>query len=96
MVSVIGHEIAELATNPLMNGWYAGEDPSFPVEIGDLCEGIYGTGGGGSYMGQTMKGEDGSTFNMNGVRKRRFLIQWLWNPVVSYCTGPNSLDYHHL
>ncbi|KAI3740436.1 hypothetical protein L2E82_30865 [Cichorium intybus] len=40
-------EIQEL-TKSLANAWYAGQDKSFPVEIDDLCEGIYGTGGGGS------------------------------------------------
>ncbi|KAK4480598.1 hypothetical protein RD792_013676 [Penstemon davidsonii] len=91
MISVIAHEIAELSTNPLVNAWYAGGDPVFPVEIADLCEGIYGTGGGGSYTGQMMNGEDGATFNMNGIR-RRFLVQWVWSHVVNYCTGPNALD----
>ncbi|KAJ8771432.1 hypothetical protein K2173_026609 [Erythroxylum novogranatense] len=91
MISVIGHEIAELATNPLVNAWYAGPDPSFPVEIADLCEGIYGTGGGGSYTGQLMEDHDGATYNMNGIR-RRYLVQWVWNHLVNYCTGPNALD----
>ncbi|XP_073064372.1 protein EXORDIUM-like 3 [Primulina eburnea] len=91
MISVIAHEIAELSTNPLINAWYAGQDPVFPVEIADLCEGIYGTGGGGSYTGQMLNGEDGATFNMNGIR-RRFLVQWVWNHLVNYCTGPNALD----
>ncbi|KAF4385437.1 hypothetical protein G4B88_005769 [Cannabis sativa] len=91
MISVIGHEVAELATNPLVNAWYAGQDPSFPVEIADLCEGIYGTGGGGSYTGQLMDGHDGATFNMNGIR-RRFLVQWVWNHLLNYCSGPNALD----
>ncbi|KAG9158571.1 hypothetical protein Leryth_025812 [Lithospermum erythrorhizon] len=92
MISVIGHEIAEVATNPLINAWYAGQDPVFPVEIADLCQGIYGTGGGGSYPGQMLKGKDGATYNMNGVR-RRFLVQWLWNHFFNYCTGPNALDH---
>ncbi|KAM7494606.1 hypothetical protein LguiB_029215 [Lonicera macranthoides] len=91
MISVMAHEIAELATNPLVNAWYAGEDPVAPVEIADLCEGIYGTGGGGSYTGQMMNDRDGATFNMNGIR-RRFLVQWVWNHVLSYCSGPNALD----
>ncbi|KAL2558527.1 Protein EXORDIUM-like 3 [Forsythia ovata] len=91
MISVIGHEIAELSTNPLVNAWYAGQDPVFPVEIADLCEGIYGTGGGGSYTGQMLNGKDGATYNMNGIR-RRFLVQWVWNHMVNYCTGPNALD----
>ncbi|KAG4966703.1 hypothetical protein AAZX31_12G003900 [Glycine max] len=92
MISVIGHEMAELATNPLANAWYAGQDPSFPVEIADLCEGIYGTGGGGSYTGQVLDARDGATYNMNGIR-RRFLVQWVWSHVLNYCTGPNALDH---
>ncbi|KAL8192786.1 hypothetical protein R6Q57_027234 [Mikania cordata] len=91
MISVIAHEMAELASNPLVNAWYAGQDPSFPVEIADLCEGIYGTGGGGSYTGQMLSDKDGATYNMVGIR-RRFLVQWVWNHVVNYCTGPNALD----
>ncbi|GKE85087.1 EXORDIUM-like protein 3 [Tanacetum coccineum] len=91
MISVIAHELAEIASNPLVNAWYAGQDPVFPVEIADLCEGIYGTGGGGSYTGQMMNDADGATYNMHGV-KRRFLVQWVWNHVLNYCTGPNALD----
>ncbi|KAL8148165.1 protein EXORDIUM-like 3 [Apium graveolens] len=91
MISVIGHEIAEMATNPLVNAWYAGSDPVFPVEVADLCEGIYGTGGGGSYTGQMINDKDGATYNMHGLR-RKFLVQWIWNPLLNYCTGPNALD----
>lgn len=91
MISVIGHEIAEMATNPLVNAWYAGSDPIFPVEVADLCEGIYGTGGGGSYTGQMINDKDGATYNMHGIR-RKFLVQWIWNPLLNYCTGPNALD----
>ncbi|KAL8151337.1 hypothetical protein V2J09_021145 [Rumex salicifolius] len=91
MISVIAHEIAEAVTNPLVNAWYAGSDPTAPVEIADLCEGIYGTGGGGSYTGQMLDGSDGATYNMNGIR-RRFLVQWVWNQLLNYCTGPNALD----
>ncbi|KAJ4951907.1 hypothetical protein NE237_028739 [Protea cynaroides] len=91
MISVMAHEIAEVATNPLANAWYAGPDSSFPTEVADLCEGIYGTGGGGSYTGQTLEGEDGAAYNMNGGG-RRFLVQWVWNPVLNYCSGPNALD----
>ncbi|CAL5044843.1 unnamed protein product [Urochloa decumbens] len=93
MVSVIAHELAELASNPLANAWYAGTDPSFPTEIADLCEGIYGTGGGGAYTGQLLTDErSGAAYNVNGVGGRRFLVQWVWNPVLSYCSGPNALD----
>ncbi|OIW05544.1 hypothetical protein TanjilG_23330 [Lupinus angustifolius] len=92
MISVIAHEMAELASNPLANAWYAGQDPTFPVEIADLCEGIYGTGGGGSYTGQLLDAHDGATYNINGIR-RKFLVQWVWSHVLNYCTGPNALDH---
>ncbi|KAJ0964152.1 hypothetical protein J5N97_029274 [Dioscorea zingiberensis] len=92
MISVIGHELAEMASNPFANAWYAG-DPSFPTEIADLCEGIYGTGGGGSYTGQlTVDHHDGAAYNLNGVGGRRFLVQWVWHPALNYCFGPNALD----
>ncbi|KAJ3679920.1 hypothetical protein LUZ60_016198 [Juncus effusus] len=93
MVSVVAHELAEMASNPLVNAWYAGGDPSFPTEIADLCEGIYGTGGGGSYTGQLLTdGENGAAYNVNGVGGRKFLVQWIWNPYLNYCSGPNALD----
>lgn len=92
MISVIGHELAEMSSNPLINAWYAGNDPTAPTEIADLCEGIYGTGGGGSYMGSVLTANDGASYNMNGLKSRRFLVQWVWNPILNYCTGPNALD----
>lgn len=92
MISVIGHELAELASNPLVNAWYAGEDPTAPTEIGDLCEGLYGTGGGGGYIGQVMKDTRGRTFNLHGRNGRNFLVQWIWSPILKACAGPNALD----
>ncbi|KAK6946544.1 Protein EXORDIUM-like [Dillenia turbinata] len=92
MISVIGHELAELASNPLVNAWYAGEDPTAPTEIGDLCEGLYGTGGGGGYIGQIMRDGEGRSYNLNGRRKRKFLVQWIWSDLIKACAGPNALD----
>ncbi|KAF9684721.1 hypothetical protein SADUNF_Sadunf04G0147900 [Salix dunnii] len=92
MISVIGHELAELSSNPLVNAWYAGEDPTAPTEIGDLCEGLYGTGGGGGYIGQVMRDRRSRTFNLNGKRRRKFLVQWIWSPELKACAGPNAMD----
>ncbi|KAH7293460.1 hypothetical protein KP509_28G026600 [Ceratopteris richardii] len=91
MVSVIGHELAELSSNPLINAWYAGNDPTAPTEIADLCEGIYGTGGGGSYMGSVSVDTYGASFNLHGIKRRKYLVQWIWNPIVNYCTGSNFM-----
>ncbi|WOL05222.1 protein EXORDIUM-like 7 [Canna indica] len=92
MVSVIGHELAEMASNPLINAWFAGDDPAAPTEIADLCVGTYGRGSGGGYVGNVFRNSEGVGFNMNGVNGRRFLVQWVWNPVRKGCFGPNAMD----
>ncbi|XP_062096284.1 protein EXORDIUM-like 7 [Humulus lupulus] len=92
MISVIAHELAEVSSNPLVNAWYAGEDPTAPTEIADLCMGVYGTGAGGGYVGKVYKGSWGVGYNVNGVKGRKFMIQWVWNPVRRRCFGPNALD----
>ncbi|KAK8946271.1 hypothetical protein KSP40_PGU001931 [Platanthera guangdongensis] len=92
MVSVIAHELAELSTNPLVNAWYAGDDPTSPAEIADLCEGVYGSGGGGGYTGEVATDVAGRRFNLNGRKGRKFLIQWVWSPVLRACAGPNAVN----
>ncbi|XP_018811542.1 protein EXORDIUM-like 7 [Juglans regia] len=92
MISVIAHELAEVSSNPLVNAWYAGDDPTAPTEIADLCMGVYGTGGGGGYVGKVYRDSWGSGYNVKGVKGRRFLVQWVWNPVKKRCFGPNAAD----
>ncbi|KAF5798208.1 putative protein EXORDIUM [Helianthus annuus] len=91
MISVIAHELAEVSTNPLVNAWYAGDDPSAPDEIADMCLGTYGSGAGGGYVGQVYKDRMGNGYNLNGVKGRRFLVQWVWDPVRKSCFGPNAI-----
>ena len=91
MISVIAHELSEVSTNPLVNAWYAGNDPSAPDEIADLCVGVFGTGAGGGFVGQVYKDKKGNGYNLNGVRGRRFLVQWVWDPVRKSCFGPNAI-----
>ncbi|KAH7373298.1 hypothetical protein KP509_17G049100 [Ceratopteris richardii] len=90
MISVIGHELAEMSSNPLINAWFAGSDPEAPTEIADLCEGMYGPGAGGGYAGVLPLDKRGASYNVNGIRGRRFLVQWLWDPVKKRCYGPNA------
>ncbi|KAL5977496.1 Protein EXORDIUM-like 7 [Asimina triloba] len=92
MISVIAHELAEMASNPLINAWYAGDDPTAPTEIADLCVGVYGSGGGGGYVGMVYRDPQGRGYNVNGVKGRRFMVQWVWNPAKNRCFGPNALD----
>ncbi|KAK9267473.1 hypothetical protein L1049_009899 [Liquidambar formosana] len=92
MISVIAHELAEVTSNPLVNAWYAGDDPTAPTEIADLCVGVYGSGAGGGYVGKVYTDSWGKGYNVNGVRGRRFLVQWVWNPLKRRCFGPNAMD----
>ncbi|KAK3430261.1 hypothetical protein EUGRSUZ_E01783 [Eucalyptus grandis] len=92
MISIIAHELAEVSSNPLVNAWYAGDDPTAPTEIADLCLGMYGSGAGGGYVGAVNKDAWGSGFNLNGVKGRKYLVQWVWNPARRRCYGPNALD----
>ncbi|KAG5033564.1 hypothetical protein JHK85_017546 [Glycine max] len=71
---------------------YADEDPTAPTEIEDLYEGLYEMGGGGGYIGSIMKDDEGRTFNLNGRNGRKFLVQWIWSPILKACAGPNALD----
>ncbi|KAL6196981.1 hypothetical protein ACLB2K_032594 [Fragaria x ananassa] len=92
MISVLAHELAEVSSNPLVNAWYAGDDPTAPTEIADLCMGVYGSGGGGGYVGVVSKDRWGNGYNVNGVKGRKFMVQWVWNPVKRRCFGPNAMD----
>ncbi|GMI82208.1 EXORDIUM LIKE 7 [Hibiscus trionum] len=92
MISVIAHELAESATNPLVNAWYAGNNPTAPGEIADLCLGVYGSGGGGAYVGQVSTDAAGNGYNLNGIKGRRFMVQWVWDLVKKRCFGPNAKD----
>ena len=92
MISVIAHELAEVSSNPLVNAWYAGDDPTAPTEIANLCVCVYGSGGGGGYVGKVFTDSWGNGYNVNGVKGRRFLVQWVWNPLQRRCFGPNAVD----
>ncbi|KAE8688661.1 hypothetical protein F3Y22_tig00110959pilonHSYRG00042 [Hibiscus syriacus] len=52
----------------------------------------YGTDGGGAYAGQVSTDAAGSSYNLNEVKGRRFMVQWVWNPVKKRCFGPNAMD----
>ncbi|MFS7895508.1 putative protein EXORDIUM [Helianthus anomalus] len=88
MISVIRHELVELATNFLRYAWYGGDDPNFQTEVGDLCEGRYGRRGGGAYVGEILTNATGAAYNLNGYL-RKFLVQWIYSHVGHRCVGPN-------
>ena len=92
MISVIAHELAEVSSNPMLNGWYGGEDAMAPTEIADLCLGVYGSGGGGGYMGIVYKDRWRRVYNVNGVGRRKYLIQWVWDLTRNRCFGPNAMN----
>lgn len=92
MISVIAHELAEASTNTYNNGWYAGDDATAPNEIGDLCEGVYGTGAGSGSIRNVYTSPDGSSYNVNGANGRRFMLHWIWDPVRNSGYGPNAVN----
>ncbi|XP_076934840.1 protein EXORDIUM-like 3 [Bidens hawaiensis] len=56
------------------------------VSVADVCLGIYGRGGGPSYPGDVLSDRHGASYNIRGIKKK-FLVQWMWNPVLNDCTG---------
>ena len=92
VISVITHELAEVLSSPLLNAWYAGDDPTAPTKKADLCVGVYGSGGGGEYVGKVFTDSWGNGCNVNWVKGRRFFVQWVWNPLQRRCFGPNAMD----
>lgn len=91
MINVIAQQLAEASTNPYNNGWFAGDETA-PNEIGDLCEGVYGTGAGSGLIGNVNTKPDGSSYNVNGANGRCFLLQWIWDPFRKSCYGPNAVN----
>ncbi|KAJ0699689.1 putative protein EXORDIUM [Helianthus annuus] len=64
------------------------DDPNFQTEVADLCEGLYGRGGGGAYVGEILTDATGAAYNLSGYR-RKFLVQWIYSNVGNRCVGPN-------
>ena len=92
MISVLAHELAGVSSNLLVNAWYARDDPTAPTEIADLCVGVYERWWGWWICGKVFIDSWGNEYNVNGVKGRRFLMQWVWNPLQRRCFGPNAVD----
>lgn len=78
--------IAGAATNPFGGGYYQGEALD-PLEIAGVCGGIYGPYSYPGYPGDLLKDSKGSSFNMYGVRGRKYLVPWIFNPATKQCAG---------
>lgn len=71
-INTLSHEQFESVSDPLFTAWYYQNGAG---EIGDLCNGFFGPGGG--YIEP-----DGSDIIMNG---KPFLVQMEWNNALSGC-----------
>lgn len=69
-ISVTSHEQFESMTDPAGEGWFSDSDGE---EIGDLCEGIYGT-----------VGADGSNLTLNG---NPYFVQTEWSNAQASCAS---------
>ncbi|OAY81857.1 Protein EXORDIUM-like 3 [Ananas comosus] len=77
MVSVVAHELAEMASNPLVNAWYAGADPCFPTEIADLCEASTAPRRRSLHRTAAPRPPHRRRLQRQRGRGRRFLVQWI-------------------
>lgn len=78
--------IAGATTNPYGGGYYQGYE-SDPLEIAGVCGGIYGPYSYPGYPGELLKDSKGTSFNVYGVRRRKFLVPWIFNPATKQCAG---------
>ncbi|KAK9937141.1 hypothetical protein M0R45_013951 [Rubus argutus] len=59
----------------------------------EICVcGLWEWWGGGGYVGVVSRDRWGNGYNVNGVKGRKFMVQWVWNPVKRRCFGPNAMD----
>lgn len=86
MIINIASMIAGATTNPFGNGYYQG-DALDPLEAAGVCGGIYGPYSYPGYPGELLKDSKGTSFNMYGARRRKFLVPWIFNPATKKCAG---------
>lgn len=86
MIINIASMIAGAATNPYGSGYYQGEAGD-PLEVAGVCGGTYGPFAYPGYPGELLKDSQGTSFNMYGARRRKFLVPWIFNPATKKCAG---------
>lgn len=77
MLSVIAHEMAEMASDPFSSAW-VNDTSADSSEIGDICSWEFGT----SY-----KTSDGRDFTLLGSDASSFFIQQIWNRFEGRCVA---------
>ncbi|XP_021899728.1 protein EXORDIUM-like 6 [Carica papaya] len=87
MVIQLATGLANLVTNPNLNGFYV--DVPFStelVEAGTACLGTFGSGAFPGFTGTVrVDPRTGGAFNAHGNRNKKFLLPAIWNPRTSSC-----------
>ncbi|RUS13800.1 hypothetical protein BC937DRAFT_94756 [Endogone sp. FLAS-F59071] len=86
IVGMIAHELPEMLTDPLGNGWQvSNEAPNsrYTEEIADWCMPPNATPD--EWFPNVTKLENGASWNLQ-VGSAKWLIQSMWNPVTNQCT----------
>ncbi|KAJ7550914.1 hypothetical protein O6H91_07G124700 [Diphasiastrum complanatum] len=87
MIISLGDSLASIATDPYITGYYQGNGAE-PLEAAGACKGAYGPNSFPGFPGElSIDSTTGSSFNVYGARKRKFLMPWIWNPSTLACSG---------
>jgi hypothetical protein len=84
MTITIASMVVGAATNTRDNGYYQGVAGD-GYEAVAVCGGIYGDGAYPGYAGKLLKTKDGASYNVNGVKGKKFLVPFMWNPAAKKC-----------
>ena len=90
MVITLAKLLVSMATNPLGNAYYQGDNVSknFGLEAGGACFGQFGTGSYPGYPGLLISNPtSGASYNVEGIGGAQFLVPWIWNPSTLSCAG---------
>lgn len=73
-ITLFAHELAEAATDPLMDGWFTGGNG---WENGDVCAWVF--------KDENKDPKVPVMYNMHGVNDYKYLVQTMPNPVNNKC-----------
>ncbi|KNA15758.1 hypothetical protein SOVF_095230 [Spinacia oleracea] len=86
MVINLATLLAGTVTNPYGNGYFQGPRDA-PLEAASACPGVYGKGAYPGYAGNLLVDPTtGSSYNANGINKRKYLLPALYDPKTETCS----------
>lgn len=80
--------LASAVTNPFNTAFSKPGPKTWPIEAGNACEGIFGSGASPGKPGNILTDPAGGAYNAVGERGLKFLIPGVWDPKTSTCWTP--------